>query len=68
MFREQTGQTPADYLQRLRIEQAERLLTETRTPIVRIALDCGFCSSQYFARVLARHTRKSPTRFRSEGP
>jgi AraC-like DNA-binding protein/mannose-6-phosphate isomerase-like protein (cupin superfamily) len=66
MFKEQTGQTPADYLQRLRIEQAERLLTETQTPIVQIALDCGFCSSQYFARVFAKHTRKSPTRFRRE--
>jgi AraC family L-rhamnose operon regulatory protein RhaS len=66
MFKDQTGQTPADYLQRLRIEQAERYLTETQTPIVRIALDCGFCSSQYFARVFARHTRKSPTQFRRE--
>jgi AraC family transcriptional regulator len=66
MFKEQTGQTPADYLQRLRIDCAERLLTETQTPIVQIALDCGFCSSQYFARVFAKHTRKSPTQFRRE--
>jgi AraC-like DNA-binding protein/mannose-6-phosphate isomerase-like protein (cupin superfamily) len=66
MFKEQTGQTPADYLQRLRIDRAERSLVETQTPIVQIALDCGFCSSQYFARVFSKHTRKSPTQFRQE--
>ena len=66
IFRQQTGQTPADYLQRLRIDAAEHCLTETQTSIIQVALDCGFCSSQYFARVFAKHTRKSPTQFRRE--
>ncbi|MBC8101298.1 MAG: helix-turn-helix domain-containing protein [Cytophagales bacterium] len=66
IFKEQTGRTPADYVQRLRVETASRLLAETPLPVVQIALDCGFCSSQYFARVFARHTSRTPTQFRRE--
>ena len=49
-----TGDTPMAFLQRLRAERARELLLTTHRPITEIALDCGFSSSQHFARIF-RH-------------
>ncbi|WHT16259.1 AraC family transcriptional regulator [Crossiella sp. CA-258035] len=44
VFREATGETPHRHLTRLRIEQAQRLLTGTTLTIDQIAERCGFAS------------------------
>jgi transcriptional regulator GlxA family with amidase domain len=41
-YAEATGQTPARAIERLRVEAARRLLSESRVPIKRIAQRCGF--------------------------
>lgn len=51
LFLEVTGDTPIRFLNRVRIELARKRLRETDRPITQIALDCGFETSQYFARV-----------------
>jgi transcriptional regulator GlxA family with amidase domain len=51
LFHHQTGDSPLHYLNRLRVEKARRMLRIDRTPITEIALECGFCSSQHFARI-----------------
>lgn len=56
LFVKLTGDTPIRFLNGLRIQQACRVLRETRLPITRIAHDCGFESSQYFARVFKQFT------------
>lgn len=63
-FKRETGQTPADYLVRLRCKQARHALETTPTPITRIALDLGFSSSQYFAACFRRYTGLSPSAYR----
>jgi AraC family L-rhamnose operon regulatory protein RhaS len=62
--RKLTNLSPLDYLQHLRVEQAKRLLAETRHSITEIALECGFASSAYFASVFRRQTQSTPREYR----
>ena len=45
-----TDESPMQYLQRIRIEEAQTLLRETNLSITDIALATGFNNSAYFAR------------------
>jgi len=65
MFKAQTGLTPNDCLQRLRVERAQQLLSQTETSVTDIALANGFGSGQYFSTVFARYTGLSPSAFRA---
>lgn len=56
LFIKLTGDTPVRFLNDLRVQKACRMLCETQLSITRIALDCGFESSQYFARVFKQFT------------
>ena len=64
MFKAQTGLTPNDYLQRLRVEKAQERLRQTSLSVTDIGLECGFSSGQYFSTVFTRYTGVSPTDFR----
>jgi AraC family transcriptional regulator, L-rhamnose operon regulatory protein RhaS len=64
IFKAQTGLTPNDYLQRVRIEKAQEQLRQTNLSVTQIALATGFSSGQYFSTVFARYTGVSPTAFR----
>jgi AraC family transcriptional regulator len=58
------GETPHRFVLRRRIDRAKRLLSETDTPLVEIALNCGFASQSHFASVFRRHVDVMPSRFR----
>jgi AraC family L-rhamnose operon regulatory protein RhaS len=60
LFWEITGQTWADYLSRLRIEYACKLLAETNRSIVAIAFECGYEDLSSFYRAFKRQTGHSP--------
>lgn len=62
-FKQAAGVTPADCLQRMRIEEACRLLCETNCNITEAAFKLGFSSSQYFSTVFKRYTGMSPYNF-----
>jgi AraC-like DNA-binding protein len=64
VFREATGQTPIDYLMRLRLKHAMRLLRETDYPVSDIASQVGFPDSNYFARQFRRVVASSPREYR----
>ena len=66
LFKAQTGLTPNDYLQRMRIEKAQEQLRQTKLSVTEIGLAVGFSSGQYFSTVFARYTGVSPTRFRKD--
>ncbi len=67
LFKSQTGLTPHDYLQRLRVEAAQAQLQQTRLSITEIALATGFSSLQHFSTVFARYTGLPPSTFRHQG-
>jgi len=64
LFKEQTGLTPNDYLQRLRVDKARHLLATTSRSVTGIAFDVGFASSQYFSRVFRKYIGQTPSQYR----
>jgi transcriptional regulator GlxA family with amidase domain len=64
-YAEATGQTPARAVERLRVEVARRLLSESRTPVKRIAQRCGFGSEETLRRSFLRLLAVTPQDYRS---
>jgi len=71
-FRSTQATTPVQYLRRLRVQHAMRLLTSTDWDMQRIATSCGFGNRTYFARVFRELMDQPPDYFRrtlcDEGP
>jgi transcriptional regulator GlxA family with amidase domain len=64
-YAQATGQTPARAIERLRVEAARRLLSESRTPVKRIAQRCGFGSEETMRRSFLRLLAVTPQDYRS---
>lgn len=64
LFRERTGLTPAHFATEVRIQEAIRMLLDTRVPLQTIAEACGFSSASHFCKVFRRHRHLSPSAFR----
>lgn len=64
VFRKATGQTPIEYLIRLRIQKAMELLQNTDMTITEIAMEVGFNDSNYFTRQFRKIVGESPRQFR----
>ena len=63
--KEITNQTPIQYLNDLRLENAAKtLLSDKEKSVTDIALECGFSSSQYFATLFRRRFNCSPREYR----
>lgn len=59
-----TGYPPLNYLSRIRIERACKLLGEENLSITDIAFECGFSSSQYFSETFKKSIRMTPSEYR----
>ncbi|MGA0332670.1 MAG: AraC family transcriptional regulator [Kiritimatiellia bacterium] len=64
VFKKATGQPPIEYLLRLRIQEAMKLLTHSDRSITEIAMDVGFNDSNYFSRQFRQALGQSPRSFR----
>lgn len=60
MFRYSMGVAPHEYLSKLRIEEAKRLMVQTKLPLTDIALIAGFSNQAQFTRVFLRQVDVSP--------
>lgn len=59
------GETPIDYIQRLRIEKAAWQLREsTPESVTEIAYNCGFGSVSLFSRTFKKYFNMTPSQFR----
>jgi transcriptional regulator GlxA family with amidase domain len=65
VFRAELNISPADFVERVRIDLARRRLLETDENVETIAVACGFGSLRRMDRALARTIAASPTEFRS---
>lgn len=65
-FRQYTGDSPLRHLNRLRVKKARQLLREGRKSITEIAFDCGFASSQHFAKVFRQFTGVAARAYREK--
>jgi len=60
----ESGYTPANFLIYLRLEKAKELLQNTQDSLIKIALNCGFYSSQHFSSTFSKWQGCSPSKFR----
>lgn len=64
-FKELSGLTPMDYVQRKRVEYAvEQIKTGASISLKDLAYDLNFSSQQYFTTVIKKFTGKSPSELR----
>ena len=65
IFRSEIGETPADYVARLRLERAAFRLLIQEASVLQIALDCGYQNHETFARAFRRAFGTSPAAYRT---
>jgi AraC family L-rhamnose operon regulatory protein RhaS len=66
LIKEATGDTPFLLLNRFRVRRAQLALIHEEKTITEIAYDCGFGSSQYFARVFQKLVGTTPSEYRRQ--
>lgn len=66
VFKQITGRTFLDYLQYMRIRQAQSLLEKTDQPLISICLECGFYDTAHFCHTFKRITGFSPGAYRKK--
>jgi transcriptional regulator GlxA family with amidase domain len=64
-YAEATGLTPARAIERLRVEAARRLLSESDLPVKRISRRCGFGSEETMRRSFLRLVAVTPQEYRT---
>lgn len=64
LFRATTGSPPSDYLMRIRLDAAKRLLRGSARSVTDIALSTGFCDSSHFAKAFRAREGLSPVAWR----
>lgn len=64
-FREETGQSPRQYLIRRRVEHAQWLIRQG-LPLADVALQCGFADQSQLTRAFSQRIGTTPGRFRRD--
>lgn len=65
-FNRELGVTLPEYVARLRVEKAKRLLSGTTMPMTELALETGFYDSAHFSRVFRQQVGVSPGEYRKK--
>jgi YesN/AraC family two-component response regulator len=66
-FREVVGETPLQYLTKMRLKNAISMLQNTNHSIDAVAKMCGFQNANYFAKVFKKYMGMTPTDFKKRG-
>jgi len=64
LFKERTGKSVFEYLERYRVRKAVHLLRSSNLPVSHIAERCGFNSISFFSRKFRNITGFSPSQYR----
>lgn len=63
-FKESTGFTPVEFINKLRVSKAIELLKTTDKTIYEVSLECGFTNLANFNKIFRRFSGVTPTRIR----
>ena len=66
LFKEAGGMTALQYLQKVRVEEACRLLRQTALPTSQIAIDVGYSNIKFFYELFKKATGRTPGEYRKE--
>lgn len=61
-----TGLPPAKYIEKIRMDEAQRLLAFTQEQIGQVAQRCGYQDPAHFSRVFGRTQGQSPKEYRNQ--
>jgi len=64
LFRQETGETLTNYVNRKRMEHAAHLLQTTRLPVSAVAQSCGISDDNYFTKLFKKFSGTTPVQFR----
>lgn len=64
VFKQYAGISPIDYVIKIRIDNAKRLLKATDKPVSEIANDVGFFDQNYFTRIFKKLEKTTPSKYR----
>lgn len=67
IFSSFTGESPHEYINRLRLEKAANILIKSKTSITELGFICGFCSTANFSRSFKKKYGITPSVFRKSG-
>lgn len=63
LFKQDCGEPPVKYLNRVRVQRAKDLLTSDFFTLEEVAAACGFANVYYFSRVFKAYTGMSPGQY-----
>jgi AraC family transcriptional regulator len=66
LFKTAVGVSPSQYLIDLRVNEARRLLRETKMSVIDVALEVGYANPSHFAQLFRRETGLSPSNYRRQ--
>lgn len=66
MFKKRTGETYSDFIMKIRIEQAKKLMQNEWLSLKEISYEVGYKDPNYFSRVFKKYTNESPKIFRQK--
>ena len=66
LFKRAVGVSPSRYHIDLRMNEARRLLRETKNSVVDVALDVGYTNPSHFAKLFRRETGLTPSDYRRQ--
>jgi len=67
IFKNEMGENLSCYLNRLRVEKACHLLSETNLSLSKMASACGFEDQSWFSKIFKLYTGITPGKFRNQG-
>ena len=67
IFRAMVGESPREFVRRLRLERSAHRLVRTKSPIGDIAVEAGYDSQQAFAKAFQAEYSVTPSAFRADG-
>lgn len=66
VFKQTTGMTTKEFMRKIRIETACRMLSQTRDSIYKISSDVGYKDTKYFTKIFKSYMGISPSEFRKQ--
>lgn len=66
VFRDETGMTPAQFVEKARIDEARRQLEDSGVPLKRLATNVGYANVDAFSRAFSRRFGVSPSDYRRQ--
>ncbi len=64
IFKESQNMTVMDYMTKVKLDEAKKMLNNPRFKIEEIAMDLGYNDGSYFSKVFRRNEGMTPTQFR----